>query len=110
MPPNEQDVTGMRLEGVESSIDGLRVEVAEMRRDLRDLVRLQEQHIATVDAVRRAHTRIDALDKDSEDCTKRTAALERSVESHTWALRTMFAALLTVIGGLLLLAARVSFP
>lgn len=108
MPPNDpaKDVTGLRLEGVESSIDGLRVEVSEMRRDLRDLVRLQEQHIATVDAVRRAHTRIDALDKDSEDCTKRTAALERSVESHTWALRLVTAAILTGVVAIVVAALK----
>ena len=108
MPPNDQsqDVTGMRLEGVESSIDGLRVEVAEMRRDLRDLVRLQEQHSNTLDSTRRAHARIDALDKDSEDCTKRTAQLERSVEAHTWALRLVSGAIATGIVALVVAALK----
>lgn len=108
MPPNDPNgvVTDLRLEGVESSINGLRSDIGDMRRDLRDLVRLQEQHIATVDAVRRAHTRIDSLDKDSEDCTKRTSALERSVESHTWAMRAMAAMLMTVVAGLIVAALK----
>lgn len=64
-----------RLARIEGALSGIQAEMATMRDALMRLVRIEEQHAATRDEVRRVHDRLDALDGRLDEAEKRLDGL-----------------------------------
>ncbi|RPE72532.1 hypothetical protein EDC62_0223 [Tibeticola sediminis] len=82
-----------RLARIEGALTGMQAEMATMRDALMRLVRIEEQHAATRDEVRRVHARLDDLDN-------RMDAAERRIDGMRGPLVWLSGIAATVVAGL----------
>lgn len=64
-----------RLARIEGVLSGIQAEMATMREALLRLIRIEEQHAATRDDLRRVHGRLDALDERLDGLDKRVETM-----------------------------------
>lgn len=66
---------GERLARMEGILAGMQAEMSAMREALLRLIRIEEQHAATREEVRRVHERLDAIDTRLDEAEKRVETL-----------------------------------